>query len=174
MLRVFVRIIVHGILSVPLTLLVWWGISPFVNFETIGSWVAQWAFYNQPAGGPWLRGLGVAAVVDLVVSFGFLSGIWFLWTQGRKERQRIHNSRQGGNWLRHASIFFVATVCALPPSFYVLLVKSKFHSGLADTPAEQIESSILIITICAVALCGIAILGRFCPSSGASSNRAQP
>jgi hypothetical protein len=172
MLRVFVRIVVLGILSVPLTLLVWQGISLLVNYEAIGGWVVRLAFYGQPSG-PWLRGLGVAVAVDVLVSFGFLSGISFLWTQGRKERQRMHNSRQRGDWLRHASIFFVATVCALSPSFYVLLVKSKFHSGLADTPAEQIESSILIITICAVALCGIAILGRFCPSASASSNRVQ-
>src|SRR5580700_4344752 len=128
MLRVFVRIVVLGILSVPLTLLVWQGISLLVNYEAIGGWVVRLAFYGQPSG-PWLRGLGVAVAVDVLVSFGFLSGISFLWTQGRKERQRMHNSRQRGDWLRHASIFFVATVCALSPSFYVLLVKSKFHSG---------------------------------------------
>jgi hypothetical protein len=164
MVRVFVRIVVLGILSIPVTLLVWWGISPFVNYETIGGSVARLAFYNQAPGGPLLRGLEVVAVVDLLVSFGFLSGIWFLWKRGRKERRQIHNPKQWGDWLRRASTFLVATTCALPVSYYAVLVKSKFHSGLAETPSELMQSYVLIVIACAIALCGIALLGRVWPN----------
>lgn len=165
MLRVFVRIVVLGILSVPLTLFVWRGISPCGDYATIGSAVAQLALHDQPPGGPWLRGLGVLAVSDLLVSFGFLCGIWFLWKQGRRERGRMHNSKQSGDWLRRGSIFFVATACALPISYYVVSIKSSFHSGLAETPAELMQSYVLTVIACAIAFCGIALLGRVWPSA---------
>jgi hypothetical protein len=163
LLRIFLRIIVIGILSVVLVFPLQWS----THQETLGFAAAQIIFSSRPPS--FLGNLGEALEilfgVDFLVWFGFLFGVWFLWTQGRNGRRRQGNSKPWVHRLRLTSIVVVAMVCALPLSYYVLLVQSKFHSGLAETPGEVMESFILSILICATAFCGIAILGRFWPSS---------
>jgi len=110
---------------------------------------------------------------DFLVWFGFLSGIRFLWRQGRNAHREQGCPTPRVNRLRLASILVVATVCALPLSYYLLQVKLRFHSGLADTPAQVTEAFVLSTTICAIALCGIAVLGRFWPGANPDSLRTQ-
>jgi hypothetical protein len=117
--------------------------------------------------------LGIEFGVDLLVPFGFLFGIWFLWTQGRDYGREKGRSTLRASRLRIGSILVVAIVCVLPLSYYVLLVKSKFHSGLADTPAQVMESFVLSEAVCAIALCGIATLGRFCPGTNLDQPRTE-
>ena len=168
LLRIFLRIVVIGPLSVVLTLLVWWTSN---GLSTIGG-AAVPILSNDPRSLGEV--LGISMAVDLLVSFGFLFGIWFLWTQGRNlARERERSTLRAGR-LRIGGIPVVATLCALPLSFYVMLLRSKFHSGLADTPAEVMESFILSLTACAIALCGIAILGRFWPSASPDPPRTLP
>jgi hypothetical protein len=114
--------------------------------------------------------LGIESGVDLLVPFVFLLGIWFLWTQGRNYAREKGSSTLRAR-LRVGSILFVAIVCALPLSYYALLVKSKFRSGLTDTPAETMVTFILSEAVCAIGLCGIAIIGRFFPGTNSDAPR---
>jgi hypothetical protein len=166
-LRIFLRIVVIGVLSVVLTLFVW-GMS---NGDSLGS-AAVPVLSSEPRSMDEV--LGIWLVVDLLVSFGFLFGIWVLWTLGRDLGRGKGSSTPSASQLRIGGILVVATMCALPLSFYVMLVKSKFHSGLADTPAEIMETWILSVAVCAIALCGIAILGRSWPSANRDSPHTQP
>jgi len=158
-LRIFVRIVVIGALAIPLTLIVWRGTN---GGPTIGECAWQLLHSNVRANGTLLEGIGTMAAVDFLVSFGFLFGIWFLWGQGRNAAREsglaMHRSRL-------LAVSLVATVCALPPAYYALWLKEKFHSGLADTPSEVMEYFVLISMASAIVLCGVPVVGRFWPRS---------
>ena len=163
--RICLRIAAIAILSFVLLLVS----VPWVSqngYYTLGDAVTRILLFDQPHS--FLGGLGDAIaiefVVDFTVCFGLLFGIWFLWRQGRNGREKQRNSTLLGTRLRFSSVLVVAILSALPLSFYGLQVKSKFHHGLAETPGEVMASFVLITGIAAIALCGIAILGRFWPS----------
>jgi hypothetical protein len=166
--RIFLRIVVIGVLSIGMTLSVWWKTFNNSLTPTIGSAVTMSTQPHSLGGG-----IRLLMVVDFLVSFGFLFGVWFLWTQGRNLKRGKGRSAPGASRLRIAGILVVASLCALPLAYYVLLVKSRFHTGLADTPDEVMESRILSVAICAIALGGIAILGRVWHRANPDSPRTQ-
>jgi len=169
-LRILLRIVAIGILSVVLSILVGWTLNHFVLTPTIGEEAIPILSSEPRSLG---EAIGIEFLVDLLVPFVFLFGIWFLWTQGRNYWREQGRSVFSASPLRIGSILAVATVCALPLAYYALLVKSKFHTGLADTPAEVTESFVLFEAICASALCGVAILGRFWPGANPDRSRTQ-
>ena len=77
LLRILLRIVAIGILSVGLTLLVY---RAHIDPPTLGLVAAA----RLPDDARSVDAvLGTTVVVDLLVAFGFLFGVWFLWTQGR-------------------------------------------------------------------------------------------
>jgi hypothetical protein len=173
-LRILFRIVLIGILSVVVSLLVG---GMCHRYESATSPTPTIGEAAVPILSPSPRSLGevleIEFGVNLLMPFGFLFGIWFLWTQGRNLRREGGRSALKVSRLRIGAIIVAATTCALPLSYYVMLVKSKVHSGLADTPAERMRSFILSLTTCAIALGGIAILGRFWPRANPDSPDTQ-
>jgi hypothetical protein len=132
------------------------------GFDTLGMFVVSLLPDKNSTGRLDLTPILYIFVADSLVWFGFLSSIRFLWRQGRRNHG---HSTLWGSRLKLGAILIVAIVCALPLSYYVVQLKSRLHSGLADTPAEVTASFILSTLICATALCGIAAFGRFWPSA---------
>jgi hypothetical protein len=160
------RTVVIGILSLGLTLNIWWTINIIPAAATIGAQAVP-ILSSEPRS--LVEVLVIEMVVDFLVSFGLLFSIWFLWRQGRSLRREKGRSMLQADRFRVVEIVVVAVLCALPLSYYVTLVKSKFHSGLAETPAEAMESFLFSLTACAIALGGIVILGRFWPTANPDS-----
>lgn len=158
-------LVIAGILLSFTLAIVLLGLSLNYNFATPGGFAVLLHPGKPSAGCCDLTPVLYVIAGDFLVWFGFLSGIWFLWREGWNGRGERGCSTLSVNKGRLAGVLAVATVCALPLSYYALQVKSRFHSGLTDTPAEVTEFFILSTAICAAALCGIAILARFWPSA---------
>lgn len=166
--RVFLRLLVVAVLSVGLTVLVERNCNAF---DTIGEAAIPILSSPAPSIG---AGLAIWLAVDFLVSFLFLLGTWFLWAQGRNRAREIDNAMPDASWYRGAGVVAVAMICALPPSYYVVKAASKFHVGLDYTPAEMLEYFVLSDAICAIALCGIAAIGRFWPYTDIHSPDSPP
>jgi hypothetical protein len=149
------RAVMTGLLSLLLVPVLW----AIFLFATPGFAVAHWVISAQPPSflGYLSEGFEIAAIVDFAVWFGLLWGVQNLCTQLGEERQASGTTRHWPNLLRRSGVWVGALLCAVPLSYYAVLLAaiSLKLNTLRWSELFLVVFLTLSFAVCFAAICGL-------------------
>lgn len=157
------RVVTTGILS-ALIVPVLWGLTAF---GTAGVYIARLAV---PVGSEWVSSLvfETAAAMDFALSFMALWGVRGLWVQFKDEVRKRGTAKWRPSHLGQTAVPLNAVLCALLPSFYVVLGTAVlFNNGRLPHSMPLFVGGILVsLLACTAAIVGLfTVAVRFWPAS---------
>ena len=159
MLRIFVLSMISTVL-VP----IYWLTAQFL---TPGAVIANRIVASQPERGGLedvSEGINIALLVDFAVWFAALWAGLNLWTEFTRELQEQGAGKRWINPLRQTRSVVEAALCALPLSFYLVVVARISKGAKIPSRIWFLSTISLSLTLCTAGICGLFVIAvRFWP-----------